>query len=125
MKRRTLLGVAPLALLVPGGIAEAMKLRFDSLARESLAKREKGQSGAMGRTIAVYELRICLDLARSARARRCSRQEGVAELFPKDSTRGFLDRTGDRRDRKTEPLGPNTDWRAILRLFVLVLRTCT
>lgn len=58
MKRRTLLGVAPLAVLVPAGVAEAMKLALDSVARERLATREKEQSGAMERSTTVYELRI-------------------------------------------------------------------
>ncbi len=49
MKRRTLLGVMPLALLLPGGTAEAMKLAF--------ASRE-GRGGAVPGSTAVYELRI-------------------------------------------------------------------
>ncbi len=49
MKRRTLLGVVPLALLLPGGTAEAMKLAFAS-------GEERG--GAVPGSTAVYELRI-------------------------------------------------------------------
>ena len=57
MKRRTLL-VAPLAVLAPGGMAQAMKLVFDSVARGSLRTSGKEQSGGMARSTAVYELRI-------------------------------------------------------------------
>jgi len=49
---------APLAVLVPGGMTEAMKLAFDSVARETLATREKEQSGGMAGSTTVYELRI-------------------------------------------------------------------
>jgi NIPSNAP len=48
MNRRTVLGVAPLAMLVPGGMAEAMKKAMDSVARQQVA----------GESSAVYELRI-------------------------------------------------------------------
>ena len=57
MKRRTLLA-APLAVLAPGGMAQAMKLVFDSVARGSLRTSGKEQSGGMARSTAVYELRI-------------------------------------------------------------------
>jgi len=55
MKRRTLLAAA-LAVLAPGGTAEAMKLAFPSVGRGSLPAGEKGD-GMAGST-AVYELRI-------------------------------------------------------------------
>jgi hypothetical protein len=58
MKRRTLLKAAPLALLVPCEIAEAMKSMFASVAHDSLAKAERAQGGAMGGSTVVYELRI-------------------------------------------------------------------
>ena len=48
---------APLAVLVPCEIAEAMKSTFASVAHESLARGEREQGGAMGSTV-VYELRI-------------------------------------------------------------------
>jgi len=57
MKRRSLL-VAPLAVLVPGGMAQALKLAFDAVARGSLMTREKEQSGGMARSTTIYELRI-------------------------------------------------------------------
>ena len=50
--------VVPLALVVSGRIAEAMRLAFDSVARESLPRREKGNRGGMQRSTTVYELRI-------------------------------------------------------------------
>ena len=56
MKRRTLLGAAALAVLAPGGTAEAMKLAFASVARGNLATGEKG--GEMAGSTTVYELRI-------------------------------------------------------------------
>ncbi|HWY07720.1 MAG TPA: NIPSNAP family protein [Candidatus Acidoferrales bacterium] len=56
MKRRTLLMAAPLAVLAPCEIAEAMKSTFASIAYQSLAKREQG--GVMGGSTVVYELRI-------------------------------------------------------------------
>lgn len=58
MNRRTLLGVAPLALLVPGGMAEAMTKAMDSIARERVAPRGNEQGGAVGQSATVYELRI-------------------------------------------------------------------
>jgi hypothetical protein len=58
MKRRTLLKAAPLALLVPCEIAEAMKSAFASAAHESLARGERVQVGAIGGSTVVYELRI-------------------------------------------------------------------
>lgn len=47
-----------MAVLVPGGMTERMKLAFDSIARETLATREKEQSGGMAGSTPVYELRI-------------------------------------------------------------------
>ncbi len=58
MKRRTLLMAAPLAVLAPGEIAEAMKSTFASAAHESLARGKSEQGGAMGGATVVYELRI-------------------------------------------------------------------
>jgi NIPSNAP len=58
MNRRTLLGLVPLAMLAPGGMAEAMKKVMDSVARERVAPRGKGQSSAAGPSTTVYELRI-------------------------------------------------------------------
>jgi len=58
MKRRTLLVAAPLAVLVPGEIAEAMKSAFASVAHESLARGAREQGGAKGGSTVVYELRI-------------------------------------------------------------------
>src|SRR5712664_4514285 len=58
MKRRTLLMAAPLAVLAPCEIAEAMKSTFASLAHQSLARAEREQGGAMGGSTVVYELRI-------------------------------------------------------------------
>jgi hypothetical protein len=58
MKRRTLLGAVPLALLLPGGTAEAMKSAFASVARESLAAGEKERGGTVPGSTAVYELRM-------------------------------------------------------------------
>jgi NIPSNAP len=57
MKRRTLLMAAPVAILAPSEVAEAMKSTFASVAHESLARGEREQGGAMGSTV-VYELRI-------------------------------------------------------------------
>jgi hypothetical protein len=58
MNRRTLLGLAPFALAVPGGMAEAMKQAIDSVAPERFAPSGQGQSGAAGQSTTVYELRI-------------------------------------------------------------------
>jgi hypothetical protein len=58
MNRRSLLAAMPLAVLVPSGVAEAMKLAVDSVARESLPATEKEQSGGMATSTTVYELRI-------------------------------------------------------------------
>ena len=58
MKRRTLLMAAPLAVLAPREIAEAMKSTFASIAHESLPRGEREQGGTMGGSSAVYELRI-------------------------------------------------------------------
>ena len=49
---------APLAVLVPCEIAEAMKSTFASVAHESFARGERGQGSAMGGSPVVYELRI-------------------------------------------------------------------
>jgi hypothetical protein len=57
MKRRTLL-VAPLAMLMPGGMTQAMKLAFDSFARGSLMTTGKEERGGMASSTTVYELRI-------------------------------------------------------------------
>jgi NIPSNAP len=57
MKRRTLLMAAPVAILAPSEVAEAMKSTFASVAHESLARGEREEGGAMGSTV-VYELRI-------------------------------------------------------------------
>jgi NIPSNAP protein len=53
MKRRTLLKAAPLAVLAPCEIAEAMKSTIAFVAHGSLA-----QGGAKGGSTVVYELRI-------------------------------------------------------------------
>jgi len=58
MKRRKLLMAAPLAVLAPREIAEAMEATFRSVAGESLASGEKAQGGATGGSTVVYELRI-------------------------------------------------------------------
>ena len=58
MKRGTLLMAAPLAVLAPCEIAEAMKSTFASVAHENLATGEREQGGAMGGSTMVYELRI-------------------------------------------------------------------
>jgi hypothetical protein len=58
MKRRTLLVAAPLAVLAPSEIAEAMKSALASVTHESLARGEREQGGAMGGSTVVYELRI-------------------------------------------------------------------
>jgi NIPSNAP len=58
MKRRALLMAAPLAVLAPCEIAEAMNSAFASVAHEILARAERGQGGAMGGSTVVYELRI-------------------------------------------------------------------
>lgn len=44
-KKRDFLGAAALAVLAPGGTAQAMKLAFTSVARGSLATGEKGGDG--------------------------------------------------------------------------------
>lgn len=49
---------APLAVLVPCEIAEAMKSTFASVAYENLARGEREQGGVMGGSTVVYELRI-------------------------------------------------------------------
>jgi hypothetical protein len=56
MKRRTLLVAAPTALLIPGAMAEAIKIAADSVAHGTLTTGEKEQSMATSTT--VYELRI-------------------------------------------------------------------
>ena|SRR5579862_1939340 len=58
MKRRTLLEVVPLALLLPGGAAEAMNLAFAPDAPGRLAAEGEKRGGAMPASTAVYELRI-------------------------------------------------------------------
>lgn len=58
MKRRTLLGAVPLALLLPGGICEAMESASASVAGERLAAEKQETEGAMPASTAVYELRI-------------------------------------------------------------------
>ena len=58
MKRRTLLMAAPLAVLAPSEIAQAMKLTFASVAHESLTRGKSEQNGAVGGATVVYELRI-------------------------------------------------------------------
>jgi hypothetical protein len=58
MKRRTLLMAAPLAVLAPCEIAEAMRSTLGTVAHESLASGEREQGGAMGGSTVVYELRI-------------------------------------------------------------------
>jgi hypothetical protein len=58
MKRRTLLGVAPLALLLPGGTAKAMKSVFASGTPGRLAAEGEERGGAVPGSTAVYELRI-------------------------------------------------------------------
>ena len=49
---------APLAVLVPCEIADAMKSMFASVAHESLARGEREQGGLRGGSTVVYELRI-------------------------------------------------------------------
>jgi NIPSNAP len=57
MKRRELLMAAPLAMLIPSEIAEAMRSTLASVADKNLTKgTEKG--GATGGSTVVYELRI-------------------------------------------------------------------
>src|ERR1700676_2797476 len=58
MKRRTLLMAAPLAVLAPCEVAEAMNSAFASVAHEILARGEREQGGSMGGSTMVYELRI-------------------------------------------------------------------
>jgi hypothetical protein len=58
MNRRTLLTAAPLAVLLPCEIAEAMKSAFASVGHESLAMGKREQGAATGRSTVLYELRI-------------------------------------------------------------------
>ncbi len=58
MKRRTLLIAAPMAVLMPREIVEAMESTFASVAHESLANAESEHAGALGGSTVVYELRI-------------------------------------------------------------------
>lgn len=58
MKRRTLFKAAPLAVLAPCEVAEAMKSAIASVAHDSLAGVEREQGGAKGGSTVVYELRI-------------------------------------------------------------------
>jgi hypothetical protein len=58
MKRRTLLETAPLAVLAPGGMLEAMESAFARVPAGSLASGEQDKGGAMAGSTAVYELRV-------------------------------------------------------------------
>jgi NIPSNAP len=58
MKRRTLLMAAPLAVLAPFEIVEAMRSTFASVVHENLAMGKSEQGGAIGGSTVVYELRI-------------------------------------------------------------------
>ena len=58
MKRRTLLGAVPLALLVPGGVLSAMESAFAPVGHENLADGEQEKGGAMAGSTVVYELRV-------------------------------------------------------------------
>jgi hypothetical protein len=57
MKRRTLLGAMPLAVLVPGGMLEAAESAFAPVLGRNLAV-EQGKEGAMAGSTVVYELRV-------------------------------------------------------------------
>jgi NIPSNAP len=57
MKRRELLMAAPLAMLIPSEIAEAMRSTLASVADKNLTKGTE-QGGATGGSTVVYELRI-------------------------------------------------------------------
>jgi hypothetical protein len=58
MKRRTLLGAVPLAVLVPGGMLEAIASAFAPIAGERFAPAEKRKEDAMAGSTVVYELRV-------------------------------------------------------------------
>ena len=58
MKRRTLLGMAPLAVLVPFGMRQAMESAFASIASGGLVVADQEKGGAMEVSTAVYELRV-------------------------------------------------------------------
>jgi hypothetical protein len=58
MKRRTLLEAAPLAVLVPSGMLEAMESAFARVPAGSLASGEQDKGGGMAGSTAVYELRV-------------------------------------------------------------------
>jgi hypothetical protein len=58
MKRRTLLEAAPLAVLVPGGMLEAMESAIGRAPAGSLDSGEHDKGGAMAGSTAVYELRV-------------------------------------------------------------------
>ncbi len=58
MKRRTWLQAAPLSLLLPAGIAEAMERAFLQSPSGISNAGEKGQGEAMAESGKVYELRI-------------------------------------------------------------------
>jgi NIPSNAP protein len=58
MKRRKLLGAAPLAVLVPGRMLQAIELAFARESAGSLASGEKDKGGGMAKSTAVYELRV-------------------------------------------------------------------
>jgi hypothetical protein len=58
MKRRTWLWAAPLSVLLPAGVAEAMERTFLHIAFGRPDAGEKEQGGAMTGSTKVYELRI-------------------------------------------------------------------
>jgi hypothetical protein len=58
MNRRTLLRAAPLSLLLPSSIVDAMEREFLKPPGERLNTEEKGQGDAMAGSTKVYELRI-------------------------------------------------------------------
>src|SRR5215470_5281475 len=58
MKRRTWLRAAPLWVLLPAGIAEAMERAFLQARDESPSAEGKRQGDAMAESSKVYELRI-------------------------------------------------------------------
>ncbi len=58
MKRRTWLRAAPLSLLLPAGLAEAMERAFLQAPSGISNAGEKGRGEAMGESGKVYELRI-------------------------------------------------------------------
>jgi hypothetical protein len=58
VKRRTLLRAAPLSLLLPGGVAEAMERAFRHSAIGSPDTTATGEGDAMAGSGKVYELRI-------------------------------------------------------------------